>query len=340
MRRMNAICVRPGGDATVHALGAKSNLSSMQAARRSIGIFGFIAACASMLSSANASGADCDISITAAPPSVRIHYNPFDAAPASHIMQFQLKNSGAAECDAALALFRSGPMGATGNGGQVIGYTVSDTRGESVIGEGVLPPARLAPGFTGRAMRMSAQSLATVDLIVSAPRGQMISPADYSDALDIGLYRLEGGVQQKIRDGGRLALTITSRPVMTLSLAGGGRKTTLNFGDLREGATRSLMLQAYTNQGFRLSVSSENGGLLRPVDDTARAEGGWRVPYTISVNRAGHMALASETRIDVSAVSTPILGLQIPVEVRIGQVAGQRAGLYRDVITIKIDPAG
>ena len=84
-----------------------------------------------------------------------------------------------------------------------------------------------------------------------------------------------------------VAITVNSQ--MTLAVAGGGRTTTLNFGDFVEGAKRSVQLLAYANQGFHLMVSSDNGGVMRPVDAAAKAE-------------------------------------------------GQRAGVYRDVITIAIDP--
>jgi len=127
---------------------------------------------------------------------------------------------------------------------------------------------------------------------------------------------------------------------MRLTLAGGGRKTTLNFGQLAEGAVRSVNLQAYANQGFRLSASSENGGRMLPLDPAAKGEGGWQIPYAVSINRAPYYSLTKEIATNIAAAATTLQGMTIPVDVRIGSIAGQRAGLYRDVITVKIEPGG
>jgi hypothetical protein len=112
----------------------------------------------------------------------------------------------------------------------------------------------------------------------------------------------------------------------------------LNFGDFVDGATRSVQLLAYSNQGFRLVVRSDNAGVMKPIDRVALAEGQWGVPYTIAVNRSGPVDLSRHRAISLGQGATAKSGLAIPIDVQIGSTKGQRAGIYRDVITVAIDP--
>ncbi len=279
----------------------------------------------------------CNLELAAPTSILRLRYDPFDATPAKAGMVIQIRNTGGAPCEAAVALFRVGPAQASANGPDRIDYDITDHRGASTLVEGLTPSATLPPG-AGATVRVAAGSTASLELTAMARRGQIVPPADYSDALDIGLYRATAGGYERVLGGNRLHIIISAVAVMRLSLAGGGRKTTLNFGELSEGATRSVMLQAYANQGFRLHASSENGGSMQPLDAAAKAEGGWQAPYTVSLNRAGHLGLEAEQIVDITPAATGLSGIAIPVEVRIGSIARLRAGLYRDVITLTATP--
>jgi hypothetical protein len=97
-------------------------------------------------------------------------------------------------------------------------------------------------------------------------------------------------------------------------------------------------LLAYSNQGFHLVVSSDNAGVMKPIDPVAMAEGRWRVPYTIAVNRGAPVELSRHNRtISLVQGATTKSGVAIPIDVQIGSIKGQRAGFYRDVITVAID---
>ena len=98
-----------------------------------------------------------------------------------------------------------------------------------------------------------------------------------------------------------------------------------------------MQLLAYSNQPFHLAVSSDNAGVMKPVDSVALSEGQWRVPYTISVFRTGPIDLSQQRTLSLWPAATQRSGLAIPIDVQIGATKGQRAGIYRDVITIAID---
>ncbi len=280
----------------------------------------------------------CQLELAAPPAVLRLRYDPFDATPAKASTPVQIRNTGNGACEAAIALFRAGPRQARANGPDSLSYDITDFRGASLIAYGLTPLARLAPSFAPATVTVAPGATATLELTAVTPRGQIAPPGEYADALDIGLYRADGQAYERSAGSGRLHLVISAVAVMRLTLAGGGRKTTLDFGELTEGATRLVMLQAYANQGFRLRASSENGGRMLPTDAAAQAEGGWQAPYTVSLNRAGYLALDAERAIDITPAATGLAGLAIPVEIRIGSIAKQRAGLYRDVITLTATP--
>ncbi len=50
------------------------------------------------------------------------------------------------------------------------------------------------------------------------------------------------------------------------------------------------------------------------------------------------MELSRQGTISLGQGATPKAGLAIPIAVQIGSIKGQRAGFYRDVITVAIDP--
>ena len=101
---------------------------------------------------------------------------------------------------------------------------------------------------------------------------------------------------------------------------------------------RSVNLLAWSNQGFNVLVSSDNAGVMKPTDPVARAEGQWCVPYKIAVNKRAPVDLSEQRTISIGQAATAKSGLAIPIDVQVGSTRDQRAGIYRDVITVAIDP--
>lgn len=198
----------------------------------------------------------------------------------------------------------------------------------------MLPGAATAAHIT-----VGARQTYTATAALSAGEGQVAPPGMYTDQLYLGVYQSAGGgayTKTQI-PAVTLGVTIGVNSQMTVAIAGGGRKTTLNFGDFVQGATRSVQLQAYSNQGFRFIVSSDNAGVMKPTDTAAIAEGNWQVPYTIAINRMPPVNLSQQRVLSLWPAATQKSGIAIPIDVQVGSIAGQRAGIYRDVITIAID---
>jgi hypothetical protein len=281
--------------------------------------------------------ADCNLSLIGpvAPPPVV--YNPFQAGAATAEVSFSVKNSAAKPCSASFAFFKLGAPQAS-RAGASLAYRLLDGFGSSITQSAATPPPKLASIGGAAAIAIGANETKTTTVQVSVTEGQVLGPGLYTDQLILAVYQdqTNSSVFTKAFEY-NVNVSIAINSQMTLAIAGGGRHTTLNFGELVEHASRSVNLQAYSNQGFHLTLSSDNAGVMKPTDPASLAEG-WRVPYSVKVLGTGPIDLAQQQSVSLWPQATQRTGLVIPVEVQIGATKGQRAGIYRDVITIAIAP--
>ena len=141
---------------------------------------------------------------------------------------------------------------------------------------------------------VGANTTITQTASLSIPDGQVVGPGAYADHFALGLYQSQSNAasyEKAFETPLNVSISVNSQ--VTLAIAGAGLRTTLNFGDLVEGAVRSVNSLAYANQGFHLTVSSDNAGVMKPTDSTALAEG-WRVPYTVAIFKTAAIDLAQQ----------------------------------------------
>lgn len=284
-----------------------------------------------------ASAQACQLSLLGPVAQRPLTYNPFQAGASSADVWFTVRNTDSKPCDAAFAFFRLGTPQARAGGLAGLNYQLLGGSGPVIQGAAA-PPSTLASGNATESIMVGARQTYTEHVTISAGDGQVTGPGTYTDRLTLGLYQRPGGTAYTKAADAPLTVTIVVNSQMTLAVAGGGRRTTLNFGDLFDGATRSVQLLAYSNQGFHLMVSSDNAGVMKPIDKVALAEGQWRVPYKIAVNRGAQVDLSQQRTISLGQGATTKSGLAIPIDMTIVSTKGQRAGIYRDVITVSIDP--
>lgn len=165
----------------------------------------------------------------------------------------------------------------------------------------------------------------------------------YSDNLTGKVYSgAPGGADSTPQHMSTLPVSIWINRVADLSIGPPGsvyqqgrRHEKIDFGELRQGASRSIDLRVVTNAGFRIYLSSQNGGKL--VHE--RKEIKTAVPYEMRVNSSviplhgsdNHPVLAAEGR-----GTSRLSGLRNEVRVTILDVANKMAGLYRDVVTFEV----
>jgi hypothetical protein len=278
----------------------------------------------------------CQLSLLGPVIQQPLTYNPFQAGAAMAEVAFTVRNGDGKPCDAAFAFFRLGAPQARAGDGSALNYQVLGASGPATQGAAP-PPTTLPGGSAAITVTIAAKQTYTIHAVISVGDGQVVGPGIYTDQLTLGMYhRAREGTYRKAAEA-PLIVTIGVNSQITLTVAGGGRKTTVNFGDFVDGATRSVQLLAYSNQGFHLVVSSDNAGVMKPIDPVAIAEGRWRVRYTIAVNRATPVDLSLQRTISLGQGATTKSGVAIPIDVQIGSIKGQRAGFYRDVITVAID---
>jgi hypothetical protein len=295
------------------------------------------AAIAVCLTAFAASAPACQLSLLGPVTQRPLIYNPFQAGASTSEVSFTVRNADSKPCDAAFTFFHPGAPQAQAGGGAALNYRLLGGSGPVMQGAAA-PPSVLSGSNATESITVGARQTYTGHAMIAAGDGQVVGPGTYTDQLTLGLYQRTAGAAYTRAADATLIVTITVNSQMILAVAGGGRKTTLNFGDLSDGATRSVQLLAYSNQGFHLVVSSDNAGVMKPVDQVSQAEGQWRVPYKIAVNRGAQVDLARERTISLKQGATAKSGLAIPIDVQIGSTNGQRAGIYHDVITVAIDP--
>jgi hypothetical protein len=278
-------------------------------------------------------GGPCLLSSSGAISQAALNYDPFQAGAATATITFSIQNRGDA-CTAAFAFFKAGAPSAS-FGGVALNYQVLASKVDIVQRR---PKASdiLYDAMHGWTLNVPANTTIQATATISIQAGQVVGPGAYTDALTLGVYNNASGVYRKSFETPFTA-SIGVKSLATLTVSG-GKNYSLNFGDLKEGAASTVKLLVYSNQRFHLTVSSDNAGVMKPTDPAAQAEGVWRIPYTVSIFQTTPFSLAQRQTLSLWAEATQRTGLEIPVTVQIGSIAGQRAGIYRDVITIAIDP--
>ncbi|MBO9623976.1 MAG: hypothetical protein J7500_14800 [Sphingomonas sp.] len=131
-----------------------------------------------------------------------------------------------------------------------------------------------------------------------------------------------------------LVLGVNVLPSAVLGLSGqyrrSGGQALVDLGELSEGvAAVPLQLRVASTRAYSLNFVSKNNGTLKMAD------AGWSIPYQLMVGEET-LSLTSPASY-TSAGATPTTDA-LPMRFAIGSVAGKRAGLYSDLITVSIAP--
>jgi hypothetical protein len=170
------------------------------------------------------------------------------------------------------------------------------------------------------------------------PRGQFAAPGVYRETLDLDLTALDasGRAQGASLHAATLAIAYAVPRIMSVNLRGGELATTLGFGALAKGQQRGVEIQARSNEGYRLDVSSDNRGVLAL---TPKPPGqSWTVPYSATLGGVP-LDLTSGSSLRALPPTRPESEAGYPLTITIGDVGQKRAGRYEDVITIEIQAA-
>lgn len=190
--------------------------------------------------------------------------------------------------------------------------------------------------LNGRLRRNETEIELLVRFVV--PAGQTVPAGDYAERITLRLFDRRGGGRLVDEVGLTLRTQVASRAEINLAQQPGldfdaGRSyDQVDFEELETGESRAIVLRVRSNASYRLSLSSENAGVL--VRD---GSGG--------ADQIGYSAQLDGNPVSLTA---PVLLLRDPLAVGaveelifnvvIGEVGEARAGRYADMITVFVEP--
>ena len=168
---------------------------------------------------------------------------------------------------------------------------------------------------------------------------QIATPGVYSGIVHFKLY-LGNQQNNQLISTQQVQFLANVRPVAEVAVVDTGapfdaQRTdrTVNFGMARKGQRAAFDLKARGNNGFEVTIQSQNGGFMRPVKTGETST----LPYLLLVNgRQISLAGGSATLAGTVNGATSADGLPFPVEVEIGDFGTASPGNYTDVLTINV----
>lgn len=174
-----------------------------------------------------------------------------------------------------------------------------------------------------------------VTYFIFLPPSQFVGSGSYEGQLAVNLAEDLGGTLEA-EDRRDVLVRATAGSGAKISFVGAvGRRQTVDFGELSDGKSSTpVFLDVRSTADYEIRLKSEEGGQLvqRSVGKT------WRVPYqtTLDGNVVDLDKITSTGR-RFSGPTDPV-GDRLPLQFSLGSVGDQRAGNYRDRVTIEIFP--
>ena len=165
------------------------------------------------------------------------------------------------------------------------------------------------------------------------PSRQFVTSGSYEGRLALAVFE---GVDDRevLRDNREVPLRAQVGSSAQVSFVGAvGRRQTIDFGELTDGkSSPPVFLDVQSTADYEITMTSEEGGrLIQRVDGDV-----WVVDYAASLNGTSvDLARGQPTAQRFQGPTDPV-GRRVPVRFRLGTVGEQRAGIYRDRITIEI----
>ncbi|MBX2805251.1 MAG: hypothetical protein KTR19_04695 [Hyphomicrobiales bacterium] len=249
------------------------------------------------------------------------NYNPFHPVAQRRAFAVTIENTGSQACQYRVQFKAI-------SASHAFGFGIAAADGT------VLADSDSAPGTQGQIISrmLNPAEAQRLELIYSLPEGQFLSPGQFRTSIDLVLTPTddEGAAAAALRTV-QLPLLCSVDDHLGVNIAGAGLSKTVDFGELAEGMSRRVVIEARANRSFLLEITSLHGGALALEPPYQH----WRVEYDLDLNGS---------RLKLPFKGGPyerggIGGQSFAIEFRIGDVVAKRAGLYEDEITINIAPA-
>ena len=228
-------------------------------------------------------------------------------------------------CDAVVSIAPKTTTRLRGPGSASLAYEIRADAGEPNGPKGVTFAFELQPGERRQ-----------LHYFIFLPSGQFTPSGVYESRLGIDVAEdISGLVEEK--DEKDIAVRATVGSGAEISFVGAvGRQQTIDLGELTDGkSSPRVFLDVQSTGDYEISVTSEEGGQLVQRVDGQR----WAVPYrTILDGSQIELRGRDKARRSYAGPTDPA-GHRVPLQFQLEAVGDQRAGAYRDRITIEITPA-
>jgi hypothetical protein len=213
-------------------------------------------------------------------------------------------------------------------------YTIEESQ-KGVVVNGSAPPPTPANSFTFRFSGSGSATEPVYGIQFVIDPGQDVPAGVFSESLDMQMRCGESDGNQPVDlQSGVLHITVDVPSTLIASLAGGSASGTLDFGDFT-GQTKTAMVNVYSTGPYALSIASENNGAMKLAGAPPQSSdtGNAQIGYTLTFNE--HSVTPGTS---VHFGRTGVGGTGLPLSVVAEPVAGKRAGVYRDSITLTFTP--
>lgn len=271
----------------------------------------------------------CDAAIVSAPATLRLEYDAFAAARTVGRVLFEIEARGSEACRADLVLLGAdrAPLAEADIGDSGVRVALSAGDGDAPLAPTATPGVWRVAVEPGRRVRLSLGVVVVRDAVAAA--------GEHGTEL---LLELVGAGEGFARAAAPVRLVLASAPRAQMNIVGaagtfgeGFRVTSIDFGEMRTGATRRVFLQLRANTAARLRIDSANRGRLLRADAAADETG---IAY-------GALLLGSPvdlTRRWEQPVDAPrsLAGASVSLDFTLGPVEGHPAGSYSDLLEVEL----
>jgi len=163
------------------------------------------------------------------------------------------------------------------------------------------------------------------------------------DDLPAGVYREQYTVRYWCGDPtatvpneltGVVSVAIRVPNVLSANVAGGSTRGEIDFLDFAS-LSRSLAISVRSTGPYKVTARSLNGGYMVRAGSSSTAEID-RISYVL---RFGGQSMNEDGSAAFSNSRAGLQGLQIPLDVKVEDVSGKRAGKYSDTVLLTLTPA-
>jgi hypothetical protein len=281
----------------------------------------------------NAIASACELSISNISAIPNVVYDPFEGVARSANYSVEFRNAGATNCSVGLAI-ASQPAGATrtfANGANELRYVLEWPGGAVFVNSLTSPLGAVA---------VPAGGTKSVTLRVRVPAGLIAPAATYSGLLTFRAYRVAPGPSIAVGTDRTATAGATVEARAQVNIAGSSGNfgspfalERMDFGALSAGSSRNAIVQVRATSSVAITIASQNRGRLKHTVLTSDAG----VPYAMQLDGAAIDLGATSSTLSRSPPIT-LDGVNYPMNLQIGAVAGRPAGDYRDTLTVSVAP--